>query len=280
MTNVLPDVIDMPPIPRDMRRKKLRKRSVTTTSERSDSDDDKPVELPEGLTYQQVYYIDGAVPKRMRGMWPAYLIKNPPNSGLSFAFILGKQDAKRVTVFCPFTLESSTVKADAGELMEHEPEAMTERRLAYLVELVQTRWAECQARGYQRDYAVATAVLKALGAAVPKQLVKGGGEDKRERGGKSAGTLLLKPVSSKSKRDKFLVWFLEEGGLRTVREAMVEFGMTRSNVLSYLYILNKDHGLGYSLIGDTAEIALPTRCENPFEILRPPEEKDDDSYLD
>ncbi len=268
--------------PKGLRRKRSRKKLIAApeplvADDSNDDDDSEPVKLPEGLTYQQVYYIDGAVPKFLRGVWPAYLIKNPPNSGFSFAFVLGKPDAKRVTVFCPFTLESSTVKGDAGELMQRKPEAMTECRLAYLVKLVQTRWAECQARGHQRDYAVATAVLKALGAAVPAQLVKGGGEDKRERGGKPVGDSLLKPVPSGGKRGRFLVWFLEDGGLRTVREAMVEFGMTRSNVLSYLYTLNKDHGLGYSLVGDTAEVTLPPGCESPFDDL--PVNKKDDSWL-
>ncbi len=272
-----------PTVPRGLRRKRPHKDKVKATPvEKVSLDDSTLIELPEGLVYQRVYYIDGVVPKHVRGVWPAYLIKNPPNSGHSFAFVLGRSDAKRVTIFCPFTLESSTVRADAGELMGRESEVMTECRLAYLVKLIHTRWAECQARGYQRDYAVATDVLRRLGASVPAQLVKGGEEDKRKRGGKPVGEVLLKPVPQGGKRGKFLVWFLEEGGVRTVREAMVEFGMTRSNVLSYLYTLNKDHGLGYSLVGDTAEVLLPSGCASPFDHPgeKEEEEEEDDSYLD
>ena len=269
-------------MPRYLRRKKPRKKpaEADVLQPVETLPDSPPVKLPEGLTYQRVYYLDGAAPKHVRNVWPAYLIKNPPCSGFSFAFVLGKPDAKRVTIFCPFTLESSTVKTDAGELLRHEPEAMTEHRLEYLTELIRTRWAEYQAWGYQRDYTVATAVLKALGASVPTQLVKGGEEDKRQRGGKQAGNSLLKPVPRNGKRGKFLAWFLEGDGLRTVREAMVEFDMTRSNVLSYLYTLNKDHGLGYSLVGDTAEIVFPRGVDDPFDTPPALEEDDDDGYLD
>ena len=267
-------------VPRHLRRKEPRKRPVAEAARKPDPDDDEPVELPEGLRYQRVYYVDGAVPKFYRGVWPAYLVKHPPCSGFSFAFVLGRPDAKRVTLFCPFTLESSTVKAEAGELLDGEQEAMTERRLGHLTELIKTRWTECQARGYQRDYAVATAVLKALGATVPAQLVKGGEEDTRRRGGKPVADSLLKPVPRGGKRGRFLAWFLEGDDHRTVREAMVEFDMTRSNVLSYLYTLNKDHGLGYSLVGDTAEIELPRGTEDPFDAPISEDDDDDDSYLD
>jgi hypothetical protein len=259
-------------VPKYLRRKKVGRKEPPQVL--APVQDDTPVALPEGITYQQVYYIYGVLPRNLRGQWPAYLVRNPPNSGFSFAFVLGKPGAKRVTIFCPFTLESSTVKADAGELLESKPEDMTKRRLAHLVELVQSRWAKYQALGHQRDYAVATAVLKLLGAAVPAQLIKGGEEDKRERGGKPVGDELKKPVVRKGKRGNFLAWFLEDD-TRTVREAMVEFDMTRSNVLSYLYTLNKDHGIGYSLVGDTAEVVLPPGCENPFD-----DQEDDDSYLD
>ena len=254
--------ITMPKIPKSMRRPRKR-RTKPPPEHRGPPPDDPSVELPEGLTYQRVYYMYGRVPRSRAATWAPYLVKNPPCSGYSLAFVLGKPDAKRVTLFCPFTLEANTVKAEAGELLDRAPEPMTEWRLARLVELMQKKWAEYQAMGYQRDYDVATAVLRALDAAVPAQLVKGGEEDRRERGGKPVGGELLKPVPPNGKRGKFLAWFLE-GDVRTVREAMVEFGMTRSNVLSYLYTLNKDHGLGYSLVGDTATVELPDGCEDPF----------------
>ena len=237
-------------------------------------DDVEPVAMPDDLAYQKVYYISGTLPRNLRGVWPPYMIRNPPSSGFSFAFVLGKPDATRVTVFCPFTFESSVVKVEAGELLDREPEVMTAARLSDLVLTIHSQWARFQALGLQRDYDVAAAVLKKIGADVPVQLVKGGEEDRRERGGKEETDELLKPVKRDGKRGRFLEWFLADGGTRSVREAMAELSMSRSNVLSYLHVLNKDHGIGYSLVGGNAEVHLPEGCENPFD------DADDDAWLD
>ena len=97
-----------------------------------------------------------------------------------------------------------------------------------------------------------------------------------------------KPVKRSGKRGKFLQWFLEGEGSRSVREAMAEFGMSRSNALSYLYMLQKDHGIGYELVGDIATIKLPA-CESPFDdghvvegaaSAPEAEPEDDDSWLE
>ena len=66
-----------------------------------------------------------------------------------------------------------------------------------------------------------------------------------------------------SKRGKILEFFMPNA--RSIREAMAEFGHTRSNVLSHLFMLQKDHGVGYTLVGDAATVALPPGCTDPFE---------------
>jgi hypothetical protein len=98
---------------------------------------------------------------------------------------------------------------------------------------------------------------------------------------------LKKPVPREGKRGKFLAWFLEKGGSASVREAMAEFGISRSNALSYLFLLKKDHGIGYELVGDSASIALPKGCSDPFEASKKKETKkgkanaeEDTSWLD
>ena len=50
-----------------------------------------------------------------------------------------------------------------------------------------------------------------------------------------------------------------------IREAMAEFGLTRSGALSYAFNLNKDHGIGYSVVGDALTLILPKGCKNPWE---------------
>jgi len=82
-----------------------------------------------------------------------------------------------------------------------------------------------------------------------------------------------------SKRGKFLKWFLDNDNSRSIREVMAEFTMTRSNALSYLYMLQKDHGIGYVLVGDIATVELPGNCTDPFDET-PKVVADDDSWLD
>lgn len=81
-------------------------------------------------------------------------------------------------------------------------------------------------------------------------------------GGKPAADKLLKPVKLNSKRGQFLKWFLD--GNRGVDQAMEHFGMTRNSVLTYWAALNRDHGIGYLLTGNTIEVILPVGCKEVF----------------
>jgi hypothetical protein len=51
---------------------------------------------------------------------------------------------------------------------------------------------------------------------------------------------------------------------RSVREAMAELDLTRSGVLSHLFALNRDHGIGYQLAADCATVLVPEGWD-PFE---------------
>ncbi len=218
--------------------------------------------VAEGLEWKEVYWVRGALPK-------GYPLKNavsdPPCSGWQHAFVLTGE--KRSTIFCPYSFEAHTVPNGAMEIVSATDP--TEFRGEIVGALMERKWAEYQGYGYQRDYNTCAIVLRRLGLPVPAQIMTGGGEDDRRRGGKEVGSALLKPVKEGSKRGRFLAWFLEEDGSRSVREAMAEFAMTRSNALSYLYMLQKDHGIGYSLVGDIATVVLPDGCTDPFKGERP-----------
>jgi len=207
---------------------------------------------------------------------PYYEVKDPPCNGWQLAFVL--RGEKRSTIFCPYSLKAFQVSNAAPELTTaKEPEQFRERTM---VDIIHKHWRECQELGWNKDYDTAAMLLKRLGAEVPVQTLKGGGEDTRTKGGKPAADRLLKPVQRKGKRGRFLAWFLEEDEPRSVREAMAEFGMTRSNALSYLYMLNKDHGLGYTLVGDHTTIILPEGCIDPFVEQEVKEEEEDlDDWL-
>lgn len=214
--------------------------------------------LADELQWARIYWIAGS-PKRGQEYSPA--VSAPPCSGWCGAVIV--PGPKRSTLFCPYTFEAFTVPNDCGELRGAKmDEAMDPKRLA---NLMREKWAIMQARGWHKDYDTAALVFKRLGEPVPEQMLKGGEEDTRKKGGKEAETSLTKPVKLEGKRGRFLAWFLGKGGSASVREAMAEFGMSRSNVLSYLYMLKKDHGLGYELVGDTATVRLPEGVDNPFD---------------
>lgn len=245
------------------------------------------MQVAEGLEWKEVYWVRGHLPK----YYPTKnAVTDPPCSGWQHAFILTGE--KRSTIFCPYSFGAYTVSNNCMEIVEAtDPD---EFRQEFMVQHMERKWAEYQGYGYQRDYDTCALVLRRLGAPVPAQIMTGGGEDDRKRGGKEVGSRLLKPVKETSKRGKFLTWFLDEDGTRSVREAMAEFAMTRSNALSYLYMLQKDHGIGYNLVGDMATIVLPEGCTDPFneeqpeelapaqreELVTATEDEDDDSWLD
>lgn len=218
-------------------------------------DDSPAVQLPDDLTYQQVYYVRGGAPKS----WPGsrYCIKDPPTSGFAHAFILG--EGKHKTVFCPFTLESYRVPDLASEIQAADPEKMTEDRVARLSAIISTNWATFSRLGLNRDYDIAALVLLKLGAEVPRtSVVESVDTPRKERrkGGKPCGDTLLKPVRRSSKRGQIAEFFLGSE-LKSIRECMARFDMSRNSVLSALHNLNKDHGLGYETSGDTASILIP-----------------------
>lgn len=247
--------------------------------------------LVDGLEIFRVYWLKGNQP---RSVLHRYEVKDPPLSGWSFVLLL--RGEKRSTLLCPYTFENYQVSNKSGEMHSMTDHAQAPG-VTRVVEMLRKTWAECQGFGWQKDYDLVVKVFRMLGAEVPEQIMRGGEEDTRKRGGKEVKTALARPVKASSKRGKFLKWFMDGGNSRSVREAMAEFGMTRSNALSYLYMLQKDHGIGYELQGDTASLTFPEGCTDPFasqeeldkkapepepeaEDDAPLDDEDDDSWLD
>ncbi len=227
--------------------------------------------VTDGLDWLQIFWTRGTMPKHCDHK---NAVVDPPCSGWQHAFVMPGE--KRSTIFCPYTLGAFTVPNACAELvLAEEP---TEFRSDHIQAMLKRKWDEMQRRGWQRDYDVCALVMRKLGMPVPAQIMTGGGEDVRKKGGKDVGTALLKPVKAGGKRGRFLQWFLDGDSTRSVREAMAEFAMTRSNVLSYLFMLKKDHGIGYELVGDLATITLPNGCSDPFNVEQP-SEADDDAWL-
>jgi hypothetical protein len=212
--------------------------------------------VTEKLEWIQVYFMVGPTIFKQD-------IKDPPVNGWAHVFLF--RGEKHSTLFCPYTLSAYQVRNDSSE-MRGLKEPRDPFRRDYMVELMHKNWEQAQRFGTQKDFDTAAMVLKQLGAEIPHRIMTVFGEDTKQRGGKVVEETMKKPVKRKGKRGDFLAWWMEGDGMaRPVREAMAHFGMTRSNVLSYLFILQKEHGIGYRLQGDLATIELPKGVLNPFD---------------
>lgn len=143
-----------------------------------------------------------------------------------------------------------------------------------LVEIINRRWELACKLGIGADFDIAAVVLNRLGAPVPTYVrpsaVEADGSQK-ERGGKPMDEARLRFVNPNSVRGRVLKFFLEaEPPTRSIREAMAELDMGRSNVLSHLFTLNKEHGIGYTLAADCGTVLMPEGW-NPFDAPPAPE---------
>ena len=235
-------------------------------------------EVAKDLQWRRIYWVNGKMASAVRNRNE---VRDPPCSGWNGALVLGNpEDDRSLTIFCPYTFESWRVSTKSAEL-ELSKDASV--KLDWLLKHLTDTWNTMQRRGWQRDYDIAAKVFRMLDQPVPEQIMKDGEEDTRRKGGKETAAALKKPVKLSSKRGKFLEWYLRGDLKRSIRETMLEFDMSRSNALSYLFMLQKDHGIGYELTGDTAVVHLPAGCTNPFDKpweLTTADDDDDDDWLE
>lgn len=207
--------------------------------------------ITDKLSWGRIFWVCGTTPKNMT----RNDITDPPTNGEQCVFAFPGE--KHWMVFCPITFTSYRLRVGNLEQKSFKgaTKVFTNKELGdWLIQ----KWKHFAASSFQVDYNMAARVLKELGAKIPTAMPTASEADaNKERGGKPTADKLLKPVKQGSKRGKVLEWFLDGGEPRSVREAMAEFEASRSSVLSYLHNLNKDHGIGYVLVGDTANVTLP-----------------------
>lgn len=200
------------------------------------------------VRFVKLYYCSGGSPNFWRYK---YEITSPPTSGFSRAIvILGE---KRSTILCPYTLESFQVNNKCGELAQA---TLFDYPADKIGALIAKSWEQCVKLQFQRDYSVAALALAALGQPVPKFIPPPRADDDGKRGGKETVLAALKPVNPLSKRGKVATFFANSE-LMSVHEAMARLELTRSGVLSHLFCLNRDHGIGYELVRDCARLLVP-----------------------
>jgi hypothetical protein len=207
------------------------------------------------LLFARIYFVRGQAPS----FWQhRYEVRDPAIAGYSHALIL--QGDKLTTIFCPYTLNAYQVTNKCGELKTAEYKDLPAERLG---ECIIKAWTECNELGFQRDFGVAALVLTELGVAVPKFLdapilpnIDGSIPDEAKRGGKPIVPEALKPCKPSGKRGEVAAFFLSTE-LQPIHEAMARLELTRSGVLSHLYMLNKEHGVGYELTSNCARLLIP-----------------------
>lgn len=207
--------------------------------------------VTEKLSFGRIFWVVGTTPKNMT----RNDITDPPTNGRQCCFAFPGE--KHWMVFCPISFTSYRLVVGNLEQKSFEGAAQPWAR-DKLGEWLTAKWESFAESNSQVDYNMAARVLKELGAKIPTAMPTVSEEDaNKERGGKPTGDKLLKRVKADSKRGRILGWFLEGGEPRSIRECMADFECSRSSALSFLHNLHKDHGIGYRLIGDTAQVMLP-----------------------
>lgn len=218
--------------------------------------------VKEKLGWVKIYWVIGNMPSHSRNRNE---VKDPPNAGWSSCFVL-PAGGKRVRLFCPYTFNGYTVTKDSMEYASLEQPRDRMRR-TWMREHLHRQWAKFEEFGFQRDYDTAARVMREMKWEVPvrvEPVVDLSAPEVKKRG-KDAAPKLIKPVPRNGRRGEVLSWFMDSFEPRSIREAMAEFDTTRSNILTVLFQLNKEHGLGYRLAGDAAEIELPSKgCDKLF----------------
>lgn len=225
--------------------------------------------IKENLGWARVYWARGDLESKSARVNE---VSSPPTIGWSHVVIM--EGPKQCTIFCPFTFQTYNVSKRSAEYASlRTPEQRL--NISTLSKHLLDKWAVWTKLGMRRDFHMATIVLRALGIEPPISELSAGIEyddfgDPIEpeldsgRKGKQSEEELKKPVKRTSKRGEVLAWFLEDGGgPKSIHAAMAVFKTNRSNILSHLFILQKDHGIGYALGGNTATVFVPGKVD-PF----------------
>lgn len=189
-------------------------------------------------------------------------VTDPPYPGYGHVIVLDSE--KSCTLFCPFTFTTYNVSHRSMEYASLRC-GVQSPQIGRLADHIKRKWADWSKLGSRVDFGMAAVILRKLGFEAPAIAYEVDPEEPpAQRKGKAIQEELKKPVKRNSKRGKVLTWFLADGGgPKAIQGCMAEFGISRSNALSYLFMLNKDHGIGYSLGGNTATVHIPGNID-PF----------------
>lgn len=251
-----------------------------------------PTEVAPGILYANVYWTLGPSPQDMTRSEVA----DPPNSGWGVCFVLDETE-QSVKLFSPWHLKSWVVSKRSYEYLSLQGplEGFPDRVRERYVERFGIYYASHQLRGWQSDFGTAERIMAVLGIKVPRTEAEwlklapsawknaedpidyainpdGAGGPRfsavrpkvKASGGKAPEATggLKKPVKREGRKGEILSAIL--GGQGSVAALEQQFGISRSNLLSQLFLLRKDHNIGYTASGDAVAVQLPEGCSDPF----------------
>jgi hypothetical protein len=227
-----------------------------------------PFTVCENVTWGQLYFGGEGykAPKPIS-------VKDPPSVGWSTVFVMDDGDPHFVKVFHLWTMRS-------WQVLRHGHEMSSYQGVGYETEFPKARFEKSLPQYYAEhrrradptaDYDTAIALMMVLGVETPSADRLGdfppmeqtaaathAPKPPKEKGDGST----FKKVKKDGRRGEVLAFFLDGG--TSAAAAIGKFGITRSNLLSQLYLLNKDHGIGYTVKGDAVSVSLPEGIEDPF----------------
>jgi hypothetical protein len=214
------------------------------------------------MRFARIYFVKGALrDKRSRSLGWNYYVTDPPVAGTTSAFIF--DEGNKVLIFHPYTLTAFVVPPDASEVVGVKDvlDWNTDKNKSRLVDMILEKWKLYKHLDMQRSYDVAAKVLLELGGSAPKEseLVMPNRPAKpikpQRVSGKPAEGDRFKPLKSSGRRAEVAAHFTGGG---SILEGMATFNLTRSAILSHLFCIWRDHGIGYSIQGDSAKLEWPT----------------------
>lgn len=195
--------------------------------------------LSTDIQVARIYWLRGNHP---RG---TYAVTDPPAAGWRYAFLLDGNTALDPHTYQAYELPSGCLELRGADM---EPYWNKDSMLEAIRE--GWRWSVDEA-----SKALMTRVFEALGEEAPEIVSTASAAPRK--GKAMAGDGVLKPVKRSSKRGAFLLELVNAGGSMSLKALERRFNMTRNNALSYLYMLRKDHGVGYALGGGRVTLSIP-----------------------
>jgi len=231
--------------------------------------------LPNDIRAVRVYYVMGGNSAAAGAgiQRSGYEVRNPPWNGWGTALLIGKPDAKRLTLFCPVTLSSYTISPQAAEIKNAPEVLLPADRIA---DMILRRWDEALRMELPSDFGVAGEVLARLGRDVPTiashaEFARQSGSDTgtegteapRKRKDKRAADRLLAPVDGSKQIGRVLRWLLSNPG-KSVKVLAIDLDIPTHSMRAAFSILSNKHGIGLTYDGDGVTATLPKGCTDPF----------------